>query len=213
MLVLGGVKPVIALFIALVAGSAQAAPVHDTVRSLERGVAFAGKSKGPGSVYLRGRKLGIELRAHGGESGVIAVHHTWSSHGYFLGGDGKLSPTDREALRTELATDPGLSRGAVVRGVRSAIVLHRVESARLSTADEMIDTYLTRSKLAPGGAMLVSQGRHGTVELVVRPEGTGMFRVAKGFSQRAMLLDGNATTGFSMSPADRADLARIMLAN
>ena len=77
-------KTLLGLSLALLfAAPAHAAPARDVVRTLERGVSYAAASKSNRSLYVSGRKLGIELRANAGMDGhgVIAVDRTWSSHG------------------------------------------------------------------------------------------------------------------------------------
>ncbi|MEO6952752.1 MAG: hypothetical protein ABI321_13165 [Polyangia bacterium] len=209
-------KTLLGLSLALLfAAPAHAAPARDVVRTLERGVSYAGTSRSNKSLYLPGRKIGIELRANGGidNHGVIAIDRTWSSRGYSIGKDGRLSPADRKALAADLAKHPSMTREHVVLGVRSAIVNRRAHEVHLASADQKLDGFLAQAKLSPKSTMRLTSGRHGTIEFTQRPGGGAMLVVNKSLSQSAIFLEGDAKRGYSMTPAERAEVASIMLAN
>jgi len=202
------VRPILVALLVAFAVPAHAA--GNVVTTLERGTRLAQNPRGH-ELWIQGKKIAVTLRRDGGidHAGVIGVNRTFSQRGYFLGLDGKLSPADRKALGAELAADGGFARETVVRSVRAGVTAMRAETRRLASADRWIDSTL---RSLSGKPRVLS--RNGRAEISYERGGSGqpMLVLTKGFSQHAILLGGDAEHGYSMHPADRAEIAAAYLA-
>lgn len=106
-----------------------------------------------------------------------------------------------------------MTRAHVVLGVRDALMNRRANDTHLATADQKLDGFLAKARLSPKSTLRLTAGQRGTIEFTPRPGGGAMLVVNKTLSQRAIFLEGDEKTGYSMTPAERADIAGIMLTN
>jgi hypothetical protein len=202
------VKPILVVLLV-----AFALPVHaggNVVTTLERGTRLAKNARGH-ELWIQGKKITVTLRRDGGidNAGVIGVNRTFSQHGYFLDVDGKLSPADNKALGAELAADGGFSRENVVRSVRAGVSAMRAETRRLATADRWIDSTL---RTLTGKPRVLASNRRAEISYERSGAGEPMLVLTKGYSQHAIFLSGDAERGYTIHPADRAEIAAAYLA-
>lgn len=153
---------------------------------LERSTARLAKAGLRGEVLaLESPRLSVWLRP---EARVIGVAHGFSTRGFLLGADGKLTAAERaelEALIQRYA--PGTTSKAVLQGLRGGLRERRAVEQRLCRQDRLIDALLSRTaQVKSGDEVLLWQGRNAS--LTYRPS-AGVFIGYHGLTQKGFFLE------------------------
>jgi hypothetical protein len=197
---------------------ASTAHAGDAVTSLEHGVGYAKSMPTDRKLQIytpRGNV--VSLRPDGGAHGVIAVEKlstlgtllngvpvTKTGHGYFLGANGKLSPEDRISLAADLKRER-LDRSGVVYGMRNELNAHRAVERHDAAVQPTIDQMLADAK--PG----VDKQYGKRVRITTTAAGPTIMLDEGGWgSERGVFLSKSSSGGYSITPQERADIAKLL---
>ena len=184
---------------------AVAAPAHDVVSTLERGMRTVANHRDTMITALHTSKGAVLLRP--GKAIVVARGITQT--GFFLGPEGKLSQEDRSRLNNLLSGDRGATRQAVVRTLRTSLAEERADEKRLAGAEPRVKQLLAKVSSANDGQELY-RGKSGSLSM--RQGSAGPFLLLQeGFHARAIFLQGNSKEGYSLDEEGHQTVARMLL--
>lgn len=153
---------------------------------LERSTARLAKTGLRGEVTaLDSPRLSVWLRP---EVRVIGVAHGFSTRGFLLGADGKLTAADRAELDGLIQRyAPGTTPKNVLQGLLSGLRERRATEQRLRRQDKLIDGLLSQTaQIKSWDEVLVWQGRR--AYLTYRPS-AGVFVGYHGLTQKGFFME------------------------